>query len=292
MTTDTTAAAESTLLATRDRLHALGVPADDLPDDLVPVAVGGSLMPTLPGWTKRRARDWAALAIDRPVMARRMIDWVDRNAGRLANLGWITAWLTITCPGLILSMGRRDFGPGEDFGREVAETRDRVDLSGSARIDEMQVDGALDAVFARLNHIPRPWHAELTAAIAAARRGDIRPGTLVTIDAAHRSYACDCPAITRLRILDDAVAAHLTAHVHRTNAWPFCGAGPRELLLGGMRTDNIGGDARRQVRLSYDFRFRPGLPWSRRLRLDGGYAEALDPAGNPAYELADFFELP
>jgi hypothetical protein len=285
-------AAESALLAVRDRLHALGIPADDLPDDLVPVAAGGSLMPSLPGWTKRRARDWAALAIDRPVVARMMIDWANRNAGRLANLEWMTAWLTIAIPGLILSMGRRDFGPGEDFGREIAETRDQVDLSGSARIDEMRVDGALDAVLARLNRIPRPWHAELTAAIAAARRGDIRPGTLVTIDAAHPSYACDCPAVTRLRILDDAVAAHLTAHVRRTNAGPFCGAGPRELLLDGMRTDNIGGDARRQIRLSYEFRFRPGSRWDRFLDSNGAWREMVDHRGRSMFEPADFFELP
>jgi hypothetical protein len=301
MTTDATAAAESALLAVRDRLHALGIPADDLPDDLVPVAAGGSLMPSLPGWTKRRARDWAALAIDRPVVARRMIAWVDRNAGRLANLGWITAWLTIASPGLILSMGRRDFGPGEDFGREVAETRDRVDLSGSARIDEMRVDGALDAVLARLNRIPRPWHAGLTAAIAAARRGAL-PATTFHLTDWTRSHDGTWPmpsviipvypleTVATVRVvppfLDDILGC--------TNAVPFCGAEPDELILQALNGDRIEDDPRRgpRIHLRYHFGFRPGYPWSRFPNPDGSWRILQDENWYRPFEPADFFELP
>jgi hypothetical protein len=286
-------AAESALLAARVRLHALGVPADDLPDDLVPVAAGGSLMPSLPGWTPARARNWAAIAVRWPAVARRVVEWTEANAGRLANL-----------EAILFGPGPHPFPPGRISFRLV-----RTDLKGSD-LEEQQfvqfdslapehpdvstglVEHELEVSLRSLNHMPRPWHAGLTAAIAAARRGDIRPGTLVTIDAAHPSYACDCPAVTRLRILDDAVAAHLTAHVRRTNAGPFCGAGPRELLLDGMRTDNIGGDARRQIRLSYEFRFRPGSRWDRFLDSNGAWREMVDHRGRSMFEPADFFELP
>lgn len=292
MSTDATTTAESALLVARTRLHALGIPADDLPDDLVPVVAGGSLMPSLPGWTKRRARDWAALAIDRPVVARMMIDWADRNAGRLANLEWMTAWLTIAVPGLILSMGRRDFGPGEDFGRGVAETRDQVDLSGSARIDEMRVDGALDAVLARLNRIPRPWHAELTAAIAAARRGDRAPETelLSFLDGTDRPIEIHHLAVaTELRVVPFDIRLGVQS---RINAAPFCGAEPRELHLAGLRTERIDARGRPRTRLEYGFHFRPGARWDRFLDSDGAWREMVDHRGRSMFEPADFFELP
>jgi hypothetical protein len=306
-------AAESALLAIRNRLHALDIPADEVPDDLLDVAVGGSLMPSLPGWTPARARDWAALAIDRPIVAKMMIDWTNRNANRLANLEWITAWLTIAVPGLILSMGRRDFGPDEDFGREVAETRDQVNLSGSARIDEMRVNGALDATLAHLNHIPRPWHAELTRAIAAARRGALpattfhltdwtRSGSQLWAEAGTVIPVDPLETVANIRvappILDDILG--------RTNAASFCGAEPDELILQALGTELGEWDSRDgpRIHLSYDFRFRPGLPWSRSpgspfdpetwaagdRRSDR--LEFRDVAGRPAYESADFYELP
>lgn len=283
----TTAIDESALIVLRARLHALGIGADDIPDELVPTVAGGSLMPALPGWTVNSARDWAAVVLRWPEAARRVVAWTEANAGRLANLEGVVAWPTDAGPGIILRMGRRDHAPGEDFGREVATAGDHVHLGGSTRVDGMRIDEALASTLARLDRIPRPWHAELAAAVAAARRGGVRPDTLVTLSCTHQSYAHGLTARTRLRVLPAGLMAGM---LNRVNRGPFCGAEAGELLVAGFDTSRMT-DGDRSERVRYDFAFRPGLPWSRFLNLGGSHA-ALSIEGNPVYDPADFFELP
>jgi hypothetical protein len=296
MSTDLTAAAESALLVARHRLAALGVPADDLPDDLVPVASGGSLMPALPGWTPARARDWAAVAARWPAVARRVVAWCDENAGRLANLEAIIAIPSPIHPS----------PPSRFIVRLLNIDAGRLQAGSNAWLDDHlfpeaapSTEADLDNALARLNRIPR--HAELAAAVAAARRGD-RPATDFHLTDWTRShdgtwprpstiipvYPLEAVAIVRVvpSFLDDILG--------HTNAAPFCGAEPDELILQALDGDRIEDDSRSgpRIRLTYFFEFRPGHPWSRFPNPDGAWRILQDENGHRPFEPADFFELP
>jgi hypothetical protein len=283
-------AAESALLAIRNRLHALDIPADEVPDDLLDVAVGGSLMPSLPGWTPARARDWAAVAVRWPEVARRVVAWCEANAGRLANLEGIVASLDQTAPLIFTGMVRVD-----------PDGQRRFDVDWLILRRPESIEPTLDLMLSRLNHIPRPWHAELTAAIAAARRGAL-PATTFHLTDWTRSgsqpwaeagtvipvYPLETVANIRVAppILDDILG--------RTNAASFCGAEPDELILQALGTELGEWDSRDgpRIHLRYHFGFRPGYPWSRFPNPDGSWRILRDENGYRPFMPADFYELP